>query len=81
MVQSSSSGDAGLSFKNAIKAAAEKTRTGFAQTPAADETIAKLTSNQGRFGVPPQVIQNLAQQTTTDLTVEQGDRPEGPREG
>lgn len=72
--------DTGLSFKNAIKAAADRTRTGFAQTPAADETIAKLTSNQARFGVPPETIAKLAQQTTTDVIVEQGDAPGKPHE-
>lgn len=75
MVQKSSSGDMGLSFKNAIKAAADRTRTGTVRPPAADETIAKLTSNQGRFGVPPKVVQDMM------AGEEKGDVPEGPHEG
>ncbi len=75
MVQSDSSKDAGMTFANAIKAAADRTRTGTTQAAPMDDTLAQLTANTGRFGPPPQ--------TLTDLMagqVEQGDTPEGPHE-
>jgi hypothetical protein len=74
MVQSdSSSAGTGMTFAAAIKAAADRTRTGTVHQVATDETIAQLTANQGRFGVPPQALQDL-------MKVEQGDQPESPHE-
>jgi hypothetical protein len=73
MVQSSSSGDAGLSFKNAIKQAADRTRMGQPQPSATDEVLAQLTANKNLFGVAPEVIADLAQ-------TEQTTPPERPHE-
>lgn len=73
MVQSGSSGDAGMGFAAAIKAAADRTREGVKRPQPVDDTLAQLTANTNRFGVPPQTIQDLAHE-------EQGDTPEGPHE-
>jgi hypothetical protein len=73
MVQSDSSKDAGMTFANAIKAAADRTRTGAPRAGSTDDTIAALTANVGRYGVKPQILAEQAE-------VEQGDTPENPHE-
>jgi predicted aconitase len=50
MVQSDSSGDAGLTFAKAIKDAAARTRLGTTQQPPGADALAQLTAQQGRFG-------------------------------
>lgn len=73
MVQSDSSKDAGMTFANAIRQAADRTRTGRPAAPAADEAISQLTANKNIFGVSKEKIAELAQ-------VEQTTPPERPHE-
>jgi hypothetical protein len=73
MVQSDSSKDAGMTFANAIKQAADRTRMGRPQPAPGDEVLAQLTANKNVFGVAPDVIADLAQ-------TEQTTPPERPHE-